>query len=418
MKKKDLTDVLICARESGIDKPAVNTFPGKYYEAWKISVNEEIHRKLLKVIRSCADLDYLNRKMFVLGNGGSWRVDHDVLIKHLLYRTTEVGEEQAVEELERYNKLNYTPAFEFLALSSIEVEKKVKLTKNISLVPFDSIPESFVKSILQCSALKSKEISFLTPYIESIASFHPKAALQKKVTIKPKSFDPETEDKSFLVWSNEDLYQICDCFSLVSLSAPIVLANWVAPEEWVPFSTLLGGGWNSPANDVLNKTIYKFSENDYHDILKYVREFFSLERKLQEVLRVPLRRLNQFRRKWNEVDRAIDLGIALESLLLHDHNENDPISFPFRLRGSWMLAGNSAEREEYLKLFKEIYDCRCAAVHAGKFSNRFKKKLSLPINKLMDKGDSLCIEIIKKILQTKEFPVWNKLILGIGGSTE
>ena len=124
-----------------------------------------------------------------------------------------------------------------------------------------------------------------------------------------------------------------------------------------------------------------------------------------------MRRLSQSRRKTDLVDKFIDIGIAIESLLLHDYQSNDPISFPFRLRGAWMLGRNYEEREKYQGLFKELYNCRCAAVHKGKLTQK-KKKVGLSLAELAKKGDSLCVELIKKILQTKKLPDWNRLILG------
>ena len=81
------------------------------------------------------------------------------------------------------------------------------------------------------------------------------------------------------------------------------------------------------------------------------------------------------------------------------------------LRRLQLLGSNFEERESYQKLFKDIYNCRCAAVHKGKLTQK-KKKSVLSLDELAKKGDSLCVELIKKILHTKKLPDWNRLILG------
>lgn len=117
--------------------------------------------------------------------------------------------------------------------------------------------------------------------------------------------------------------------------------------------------------------------------------------------------MNLSRRRNSYVDKAIDLGIALESLLLHDRKPDEQIAFPFRLRGAWLLGQDGRERRNYLKLFKEIYGLRCKAVHNGRFDKKYFDK----ITELLKIGDELCIRIIDWILENKKMPDWDELVL-------
>ncbi len=66
-------------------------------------------------------------------------------------------------------------------------------------------------------------------------------------------------------------------------------------------------------------------------------------------------------------DQAIDLGIALEALLLHELGKEDRGELRYRLslRGAWLGGGDEQERAEIQRTLKAVYDLRSRAVHAG-----------------------------------------------------
>jgi hypothetical protein len=114
------------------------------------------------------------------------------------------------------------------------------------------------------------------------------------------------------------------------------------------------------------------------------------------------------------VDKAIDLGIAMEILLLHDQTKQDPIALPFRLRGAWLLAKTAEERVELERTLNDIYDCRCQAVHRGTWKARSQK---MPLPDLLKRGQDLCTEMARVILRKGGFPDWQRLVLGAEDQT-
>jgi hypothetical protein len=191
------------------------------------------------------------------------------------------------------------------------------------------------------------------------------------------------------------------------------LSFCMAVEEWVPCSSLLNNsGWSGRGFDVVNTGMYKLTKKDGENASNLIQKYFELNKNIQDLLVVSLQRLNLLRRRKSLVDKSIELGIALEVLLLRDGGPDVPISLPFRLRGAWLLGQDTSSRSNYFRLFKDIYACRCEAVHSGKFDSKFTKKLSLPIHELLKKGDELCVSIIKWIIGQKRFPDWEKLLLG------
>lgn len=413
MDKENLVRLLKLARQQGITSPKLAApdhlaFFARYGEVCQTTTECGVRGRLMELLRESDDLDDFNNKVFVLGNRGN-HVDYETLATWLLFRTKQVGEQQTVEELERFTELEATPASEILAFSGVEICENVALHKKIRMGPFESIPGCFAKDALDYSNLKSNTEYLFGPLGE-IKSFCPSGALIREIAIKPKTCDPDDFEK--FVFHGEELCQICDLLTLVRQSTPVPLAYWVLVDEWVPCSVLVQGGWTGPGQDILRVSTSKFTASDYSHAKRYVRKYFELREHVRKILRISLQRLNQSRRRTNQLDKAIDLGIGLESLLLHDRGSNEPISFPFRLRGAWLLGADARDRLGYLHLLKSIYDCRCEAVHAGKFRPKFAKKLPLPLNELLKKGEDLCADMIKWVLEEGKFPDWEKLILG------
>ena len=70
-----------------------------------------------------------------------------------------------------------------------------------------------------------------------------------------------------------------------------------------------------------------------------------------------------------------------------------------------------------MKQFKAIYDWRSTVVHTGKLPKKGsgKKKKSYTQEEVRDfihSAQDLCRDSIIKILEDREFPDWNNLILG------
>ena len=113
----------------------------------------------------------------------------------------------------------------------------------------------------------------------------------------------------------------------------------------------------------------------------------------------------------NQVDKFIDLRIALESLYLHNIG-NEKYRGEMRLRlslfGAWHLGTNFEERREIQKNLKRAYDEASRAVHGGEFDDD-----TTEIQKLLSDAQDLCRRGILKLLMEGPPPDWGDLILGV-----
>ena len=149
------------------------------------------------------------------------------------------------------------------------------------------------------------------------------------------------------------------------------------------------------------------------EIKRRYEDLVNLDSDTRERLQIAIDRWIKLKVEDNPVDKMIDLGIAFESLYLPSDSV-DQLAFQFRLSASWHLGKDKADREKLMDEFKAIYTLRSKVVHNGELPPRIKirKGKSVPTSEFIPRAQNLCLDSIKKILEEKEFPDWNSLVLG------
>ena len=134
---------------------------------------------------------------------------------------------------------------------------------------------------------------------------------------------------------------------------------------------------------------------------------------IAEKLQIPIDRWIKSKVNKDPVDKMIDLGTAFESLFLPSDSV-DQLAFQFRLRASWHLGKDKADREKLMDEFKAIYTLRSKAVHNGELPPkiRIRKGESVATSKFIPRAQNLCLDSIKKILEDGKYPDWKSLVLG------
>jgi hypothetical protein len=136
-------------------------------------------------------------------------------------------------------------------------------------------------------------------------------------------------------------------------------------------------------------------------------KFKSASPDLQEVIRHAVARLNRAKRRIDIADRAIELGIGLEMLLLHGGDEKNEISFRLALYGAVFLGGTGPERKTNFGIIRRAYALRSEVVHAGRI--RPKNVVKAPSE--IEAGIDLARSIAIKLLEVGSFPIWQDEIL-------
>lgn len=135
--------------------------------------------------------------------------------------------------------------------------------------------------------------------------------------------------------------------------------------------------------------------------INYQRNYKNSFRQKKK-LYIPLDRLNKAIRRKELVDKAIELGIAMDSIFLSKEKE---LTYKSKLRAAWLLGKTFEERKQIMNLFDKLYKIRSDAVHDG----IVKQKNA---NDLIQQGIQKVAETIEIIIKNKCVPNWEEIVLG------
>lgn len=116
-------------------------------------------------------------------------------------------------------------------------------------------------------------------------------------------------------------------------------------------------------------------------------------------------RLGRSRLAVHPVDRALDLGMAAEIVLMHDNGtSNTEITHKIGGRAAWLLGKDASDRATIFDEMKHLYKARSDAVHSGVLPSKSKVDL--------DVADRLVVRVVQAILERARFPDWASLTMG------
>lgn len=116
-------------------------------------------------------------------------------------------------------------------------------------------------------------------------------------------------------------------------------------------------------------------------------------------------RLGRSRLAVHPVDRALDLGMAAEIMLMHDNGtSNTEITHKIGSRAAWLLGRDESDRATIFDEMKHLYKARSDAVHSGVLPSKSKVDL--------DVADQLVVRVVQAILERGKFPDWASLTMG------
>jgi len=140
------------------------------------------------------------------------------------------------------------------------------------------------------------------------------------------------------------------------------------------------------------------------EVRPHISKFLSFPESLRAQLRGPISRLNSALHEWDPVDKAIDLGIGLESLL-HVSEATSEKRYQVSLRAALLAEDDSEKRQVIAKFAGRLYDARSAAVHTG----RLPEKISKDVN--LDEGCGLLAHLIQRLIAAGGQVEWQTVIL-------
>lgn len=419
MEKVNLFELLETPLRSAINSPdtkrEINQFEGfeKKRSNLFVSINPNILEELKKALRhDIRIIEIFDDKMMVTSCGGADFVNLDILAKWLVSKSQDNGIEATISILNNYIGLDYTLTKRILVLEGIKVTEIINISESINLVPFDSLPVSYGKELLVPHL--SKQIILNPNYFkyEDIA----KSALVKEVKVTPKTVDHnalEIPGEDYDELNNVILNETCDFLTLFEGSTAHQIAFWSELDDTVPCKDMIGNHVSCPdQTHILRKSI-EINKGTWSNKQDLYRNYIKMNKKEKELLTIPIQRLNLSRRQENEVNQAIELGIAYEAFFLNDKDTTDQISFTLRLRVSRFLGSNYDERKKLMRFITKFYGARSQAVHTGKLGcKNILPEIGINSNQnLLHEADRYLIIAISKVIVNGRFPDWERIIL-------
>lgn len=214
---------------------------------------------------------------------------------------------------------------------------------------------------------------------------------------------PNPEEDSAYTSKQKLLWQISQYLTLLGPSSPTPVGQWsqlVSPER-VPILGMVHS-WGNSLQEAYPLTTTALPKEA--DVQSLVELYLTLDKDLKKKLAIPIQRLNMTLRRQDTVDKAIELGIALEALLVADRDSDAQVSYLLRVRGAWLGGGSLEKRKENHKLLKQVYGLRSRAVHSGTLNRQ-------QADKILHKGSVLCATLIRRVIEQGSMPDWDDLIL-------
>jgi hypothetical protein len=279
-----------------------------------VEINAVVFDTYVSDLKADADMAAFDGTFANVPSGGGVSVGLPGIARLLLARAIANNDVRAtVDRFVSFVEDNAATAIAVLAISGVKTAERIKLGPDVSLIPITELP-----SPQRGMALGQRPIG----------SFGPRFAIPSALTTKflfgpvfysPKNPQPPEEMGAHIptAIAQSLLEEALDLLSVLNIY-PNIGMSWVQPDDWLMAGGMTSGWGRSTSEEYLRHE----AEVAVSEAEALGKLYFSLDpQKRTKILRIPLDRLGRAGRERDYADRAIDLGIALESLLLHDIGE-------------------------------------------------------------------------------------------------
>ena len=368
-----------------------------------------------------------------------WSTIADWLLAQAQFRPAD----EVVEQLKNFVSSDSTNMSEVVALWGLHPTTQIKLTDDIYLVPINALVQSGAKDTVtgteqnivgvstffpkpRCtSALKREfvhrdilirdksELNPITQFFESLSGAPSIESLQESL----QSAAPEllkryaaTRESRTPNPASERLREIVKCLCLINDTPVCEVASWYE----CLLSTPMIGGVRAWGGQAIEQTFhFQIEPTQYDENLarEIVKGFLKLSESDRQRLHIPLSRLNSALRASDDADKALDLGIAIESLL---GPADTDISYKVRQRGTVLLGGTPNDKRLTFDYLKSLYELRSKVAH-GKTIHPSQVKVGkerMQTHQFLKNCSVICARMIREIIKSGFVSDWDGKLLG------
>ncbi|BBU69324.1 HEPN domain-containing protein [Fluviibacter phosphoraccumulans] len=384
-------DVLINYVEDAVEK-----FTTLYLEKCEDGFPQDVAKKIClhevssAVIAKLEDERELQSSVsrMIQSENGSSSFNPNVIAQKLINKGFVTGSgEIAVSWLEKVLDTKQAAGISVMAIWGVRVDRAVRLGNRVLLVPINELPDSYQKRwLLETDWLQSKVNSVSSPFMEA-----PTAALMVDAVVEPLFIDIGNNTKPNNTWElNQELLDDARLgLSMLGPCAPLQAYSWFNFVDSDIAEAQLGAARSSTHIEIMPLRIAESGPLDVDLASSLVGKYLSLEGNDKQRLKLALDRLNQGLRRFKPGDQAMEISIALETLLADGGTEN---TYKIGLRAAILLGGDGEAMLRNRAIVGGAYVMRSALVHSGAVPTEIKvpRLGKLPACEVARRAASIC----------------------------
>lgn len=330
----------------------------------------------------------ISNAWFRTPNGGEI-INPAILAKWLVLRARKVGHREAYETIGKLIKKTITTGYHVTLISGLNLNGNIEFGDDIQLIPGHSVPEQIQDGI-------SQKIAHSRPDVHPPYSF----LLQPiEIDLLSDSLSDSIEKRTQAYVNSQ--FPIVNFLSLFSNHhAPCIDRFWFVLPDSTPMSGIVDSGYQSYLEIRPPKVPEDWQKVDLTSVSDLYKVYCQIPDKKRLPIEIALWRRSQAMNTWDDINKAIDLGIALESVLTSPKTR-EQLSLHIRLVGSKLVSKDPDERSTIFLLLKSVYQIRSEAVHNGTVekSYKIKNRGSVRTSEILDEGIALLGRCIKEIIR-------------------
>ena len=345
----------------------------------------------------------------VLFSGGSGPVLHSpVLASRLFLKGPRYGDDisGAVDWLLRLLTTRETTGLFKAAIWGISLDQEVALTKSSYLMPFATLPNSWMKGRISERAKRCYDGSvwmthnyFDTPTTAFVEELHDFPYIR-------------TDNISFLIMNDMILkvQKLSVLIQAACIGSPLAVACWF---EYADRELEFSEGentftWLLPE---IHPHIKRSIATEVSAIQSNFANYQAATGEHQTRLLRSMERysLSQCRRE--SIDRVLDLALAFE-IAVSEKGDNAPPSWKVSVRSAQLIGGTLADRQQKRATVSALYDLRNQATHGGTLK---AKSPDSSVEQILQENYNLYVLLMKMLLTLRVKPEWKSVELGADG---
>ncbi|WP_198781552.1 HEPN domain-containing protein [Shewanella putrefaciens] len=350
-------------------------------------------KKLGASVQSINFMELLARKhpsfcrKFIRFGYSSGEINPFLLAKWLMLRARVVGAEEAYKSVLLLESNDVVYGFNVSLIRGLDFTGSIDFIDGIKLVDYKNLPKTILKSLevkmnLDNGSLHPPYTFLIQPLCDNLFD----------------SNRPLVDDSLHFYVDHELL--VVNFLSLFSEHyAPTVDRRWCILNDDVPMSGICDNQYSYYLEIEPPKIHSDFKNVKIKEVELLFQKYMAMPHKLRLQIDISLSRRVKSMNTWNYVNKAIDLGIALESVLTAPRT-SDQLSLQVRLLGSKLARTEFEQRRKVYSILKAVYTLRSLAVHNGEVTDQKIKGEDgkKPAREILDLGLNILSDCLKEII--------------------